>query len=89
MAIDTRQKKRKDAVGTPLTESVQENFRGFTFSGESMHPDSWLSASARQAREEEEEEVLDDDDQPDPDDVDDDSAHAGRYARRRDMDMDG
>ncbi|KAL0949558.1 hypothetical protein HGRIS_009607 [Hohenbuehelia grisea] len=29
-------KKKKEVAGTPLTNSVQENFRGFTYSGESV-----------------------------------------------------
>ncbi|KAJ7638601.1 kinase-like domain-containing protein [Roridomyces roridus] len=31
--IDIKPKKKAEAVGSPLTNSVQENFRGFTYSG--------------------------------------------------------
>ena len=37
--FDEKKKKNKDAVGSPLTNSVQANFRGFTYSGgESVVP---------------------------------------------------
>jgi serine/threonine protein kinase SCH9 len=86
MTIEKRRRKKMEAAGSPLTNSVQENFRGFTFSGESsIHQASWLSGRAQAA-----EGATADDagDIPDPDDVDDDEVYAGRYARRRDMDMD-
>ncbi|KAF8528809.1 Pkinase-domain-containing protein [Hysterangium stoloniferum] len=87
VAIEKRRRRRQEAAGSPLTNSVQENFRGFTFSGEqSLHPESWLSERAQKDVEEAVEEARVD--MPDPDDVDDDSAYAGRYARRRDMEVD-
>lgn len=85
MAIEKRRMKKKEAAGSPLTNSVQENFRGFTFSGESsIHQASWLSGQVPPA----EEETTEPGDIPDPDDVDDDEVYAGRYARRSDMDTD-
>ncbi|KIJ37363.1 hypothetical protein M422DRAFT_231704 [Sphaerobolus stellatus SS14] len=88
MAIENRRRNRKEIAGTPLTNSVQENFRGFTFSGET-DATTWLSEEAKARQQEavttEEFSV----NIPDPDDIDDDSAHAGRYARRKgDMDVD-
>lgn len=46
--INTKTKSKKQALGTPLTSSVQENFRGFTFSGgESVvTPNGVMSARA-------------------------------------------
>lgn len=83
VAIDKRRRKKMEAAGSPLTNSVQENFRGFTFSGESsLHQASWLKERAQAAEEDTAANV------PDPDDVDDDEVYAGRYARRKDMDMD-
>ncbi|KAI0081670.1 kinase-like protein [Panus rudis PR-1116 ss-1] len=38
-----QRRKKKDVVGTPLTNSVQENFRGFTYHGESVMPDGVAS----------------------------------------------
>lgn len=86
VAIEKRRRKKREAAGSPLTNSVQENFRGFTFSGESsIHQASWLSGRAQAV----EHTAADDATEiPDPDDVDDDEVYAGRYARRRDMDMD-
>ncbi|KAF8592617.1 kinase-like protein [Ramaria rubella] len=88
VAIEKRRKKRREAAGSPLTNSVQENFRGFTFSGESsLHQASWLAGQA--AREEDGPGEGDEGgDVPDPDDVDDDEVYAGRYARRGVMDVD-
>lgn len=88
VAIDKQRRKRQEAAGSPLTNSVQENFRGFTFSGESVIPETWLSGREAQARLANAEVAIEGDTEvPDPDDVDDDSAYAGRYARRKDMDV--
>lgn len=88
VTIEKRRRNRQEAAGSPLTNSVQENFRGFTFSGESVRPETWLSgrhvpgaATADVGVDDENTEM------PDPDDVDDDSAYAGRYARRKEMDV--
>lgn len=34
--IQNRRKKRKDAKGSPISSSVQDHFRGFSFTGESV-----------------------------------------------------
>lgn len=36
LEINTGKKKRSDPQGSPISNSVQENFRGFSFSGESF-----------------------------------------------------
>ncbi|GJJ07314.1 hypothetical protein Clacol_001515 [Clathrus columnatus] len=90
VAIEKRRRKRQEAAGSPLTNSVQENFRGFTFSGESVIPETWLSgreAPGRAQGADAELTVEENTEMPDPDDVDDDSAYAGRYARRKDMEV--
>jgi len=51
--MPSRKKKHRDAVGTPLTSSVQENFRGFTYHGESIIPESAAGLLAEQVRSEE------------------------------------
>lgn len=81
--INTR-KKKKDMSGTPLTSSVQENFRGFTYSGESlvtpvgvMHKNGVLRG---------EDDVVDDEEVPEvttEDEFDDVGTSAGRYANAR------
>lgn len=43
-----RKKKHREPVGTPLTNSVQENFRGFTYHGESIVPESAAGLLAEQ-----------------------------------------
>lgn len=88
-------RKKQDAAGSPLTNSVQENFRGFTYSGESMVP---LNAAGPLAQrfeegrgqggeggEEEGERGTSTEDE-----YEDDEACAGRYSRRNggDVDMD-
>lgn len=81
MSIEVPQKKKKKEVaGTPLTNSVQENFRGFTYHGESVMPDGAAGALSEQAQEEEAVEV----ESPTPeDDVSDSESPAGRYAKQR------
>jgi serine/threonine protein kinase SCH9 len=51
MAIKTK-KRNGEAMGTPLTSSVQEKFRGFTYSAESMMPQAagLLAQSLRDER---------------------------------------
>ena len=51
-----KKKKGRDAVGTPLTNSVQENFIGFTYHGESVMPEGAASFLAEQVKKEAEEE---------------------------------
>ncbi|TCD70835.1 hypothetical protein EIP91_001525 [Steccherinum ochraceum] len=48
-----KKKKHREVAGTPLTNSVQENFRGFTFHGESIVPESAAGLLAQQVRDEE------------------------------------
>jgi serine/threonine protein kinase len=74
-------KKRKDAAGSPLTSSVQEKFRGFTYSGGES-----LVIPARLVEEEDHnEEAVDDEEAPDvtsDDEFEDFGVSAGRYSKR-------
>ncbi|KZT12553.1 serine/threonine protein kinase [Laetiporus sulphureus 93-53] len=79
--IASKKKKKRDTAESPLTSSVQENFRGFTYHGESVMPAAAGMLAEAQNMEsqavsprEEEEEVEDDPADETP---------AGRYARRR------
>lgn len=79
-------KKRKDVAGTPLTNSVQENFKGFTYSGgESVVvPPGVLAQQA--AQKQKEDEAVDDEEEPEvttEDEVEDTKMSAGRYANLR------
>jgi hypothetical protein len=74
-------KKRKDYnLGSPLTNSVQENFRGFTYhGGESM---GMLAPALRK----DDEEAVDDEEVPEvttDDEYEDSETAAGRYANAR------
>ena len=81
--IDIQQKRRgRDGTSSPpLTNSVQENFRGFTYSGES---ESFIARVVNRLNEQEgrggavanERETYPDDEALDG------SAHAGRYSKR-------
>jgi hypothetical protein len=80
--IQIKPKKNKDPVGSPLTNSVQANFRGFTYSGgESVvAPASVLAAQANN------EAALDDEDVPEPtteDEFEEIGKPVGRYANAR------
>lgn len=81
--IQIKRKKRKDVAGSPLTNSVQEKFKGFTFSG----GDSVVPPSALQARKKaDEENAVDDEDVPEvttEDEFEDTGRSAGRYANMR------
>ncbi|KAF9221905.1 Pkinase-domain-containing protein [Gyrodon lividus] len=80
--IQIGNRKKRDIAGSPLTNSVQENFRGFTYSGgESLV----MSALRRRGDEEEEEEAIDDDDDEltAEDEFEDEESIAGRYSDRR------
>ncbi|KXN87888.1 Serine/threonine-protein kinase SCH9 [Leucoagaricus sp. SymC.cos] len=73
---------RRDAAGTPLTNSVQENFRGFTFSGESLVIPPGILAQQKMKSDE----TVDDEDEPEvttEDEVEDTRRSAGRYANLR------
>ena len=77
-----QKKKKKEVAGTPLTNSVQENFRGFTYHGESVMPDGVAAAVlAGQAQVEEEEAVVSD--KGADEDYSDSESPAGRYANKR------
>ncbi|KAK2466523.1 hypothetical protein APHAL10511_002165 [Amanita phalloides] len=81
--IQINRKKRKEAAGSILTNSVQEKFKGFTFSG----GDSIVPPSALRARKKaDEENAVDDEEVPDvttEDEVEDTGRSAGRYANMR------
>ncbi|PIL37051.1 transporter [Ganoderma sinense ZZ0214-1] len=83
--IEIAKSKKKRDEAPPLTNSVQENFRGFTYHGESIiAPPTGILAR-------EQEEAVVDDAAPYPttdDEVDNDSP-AGRYARRNRDAFDG
>ncbi|KAF5363555.1 hypothetical protein D9756_000848 [Leucocoprinus leucothites] len=80
-------KPRRDAAGTPLTNSVQENFKGFTYSGESLVvPPGVLSQQNRKAENGAGEEAVDDEEETGvttEDEVEDTKRSAGRYANMR------
>lgn len=88
-----KKKKGRDVVGTPLTNSVQENFIGFTYHGESVMPEGVAGLLAEQMDNEEEQAVQDDDAadlrSPEEEDLDLESP-VGRYAaQRRGMHLEG
>jgi hypothetical protein len=80
--IKTKRKK-KEQVGSPLTNSVQENFRGFTYSGgESVVGPPGLLKQAERG----DEEALDDEEVPEvttEDEYEDFGNASGRYSNRR------
>ena len=81
--IDIKPKKKKaEAAGSPLTNSVQENFRGFTYSGGETPgaPSGILSMRARTKTPDGE---GDDSTNNTEDEFDDPSKPAGRYANKR------
>lgn len=82
-AIEIAPKKKKDTAA-PLTNSVQENFRGFTYHGESVMPAAVAGALAE--KEPEVEEPAEDEGQRD---TDNDDAPAGRYTRTQEGHLDG
>lgn len=74
--IEITPRRKREPVGTPLTSSVQENFRGFTYHGESFMPTpAGVLDSAELA--------LDDDELSPRDEVEADEGLVGRYADRR------
>jgi serine/threonine protein kinase SCH9 len=82
--IQPKRRERDIASSPPLSNSVQENFRGFTYSGES---ESLITRVVnRLAEKDSHEAAVADDDVPYPttdDEVLDAGTHAGRYAKRR------
>ncbi|WWC62909.1 uncharacterized protein I303_105507 [Kwoniella dejecticola CBS 10117] len=83
------------ASGSPLTSSVQENFRGFTYTGESLMPHSMLAeqqmdsdSDTENAVDEEEEDDDDEDDEEYEDEERDGDGDGLRTRRQSDVDMD-
>jgi len=77
---------------SPLTESVQENFRGFTYTGESVMPHSMLADYPMDAEHDEDDEhAVDDDEDDDGDDVDsdedDEDMDGSKTRRQSDVEM--
>ncbi|KAA1466307.1 kinase-like protein [Dentipellis sp. KUC8613] len=82
--ISIKKRQGRDPAGSPpLTNSVQENFRGFTFSGEG---ESLIAqAVGRLGSKDDTEEALEDEELQQPtteDEAEDDATPAGRYSRR-------
>ena len=76
-----KSKKKRDADVPPLTNSVQENFRGFTYHGESIV----APPAGMLAQKDAPEEAVDEAESPYPttDDEVEDDAPAGRYAKAK------
>lgn len=87
ISVPARKKKSREPAGSPLTSSVQENFRGFTYhGGESVVPDG-AAGVLKEHAEDGEQAVRDEEFYPVEDD---DEGPVGRYAdRRRNGDYDG
>lgn len=80
--IQIKTNKKKDAAGSPLTNSVQENFKGFTYSGESFVIPPGVLTHYKQKGDE----VVDGEEEPEvttEDEVEDTRVSAGRYANMR------
>lgn len=76
-------KMRRELLGSPLTNSVQENFRGFTYSGGESVIAPMVNALAKKDKDEE---AVDDEEIPDvttEDEFEDFGKSAGRYANAR------
>jgi serine/threonine protein kinase SCH9 len=81
-SIQIKQKKNKDQVGSPLTNSVQANFRGFTYSGK----ESVVTPAGALPKQENEEDAVDDEEVAEPtteDEFDEIGKSVGRYANAR------
>ncbi|KAG9317243.1 Pkinase-domain-containing protein [Chiua virens] len=80
--IQISRRRNQDPSGSPLTNSVQENFRGFTYSG----GESVLHEGILGRRAETDDEVIDDDELPETtteDEFEDEASFAGRYSKGR------
>ncbi|KAI9574915.1 kinase-like domain-containing protein [Boletus coccyginus] len=81
--IQISKRRKQDLDGSPLTNSVQENFRGFTYSGgESVVTPMGIFGR----RTESEDEAIDDEDTPEittEDEFEDEESFAGRYSKVR------
>ena len=81
--IDIGQRKKKQE--SPLTSSVQENFRGFTYHGESVVPAAaGMLGDARGGVDEDAVSPHEEEEEVNTDDELADERPVGRYARRRD-----
>ncbi|KAI0068802.1 serine/threonine protein kinase [Artomyces pyxidatus] len=83
ISIKPKKRGRDPAGSPPLTNSVQENFRGFTYSGEA---ESMIARAVGRLGESEpaQEDVEDDEQEPTTEDEAEDDEHcAGRYARKK------
>ncbi|KAF8845715.1 Pkinase-domain-containing protein [Paxillus ammoniavirescens] len=77
MGIQIGNRKKRDIAGSPLTNSVQENFRGFTYSGgESLVMSMGMLRTG-------EDEVVDDEEVTTEDEFEDEESLGGRYSSRR------
>ncbi|KAF8559049.1 serine/threonine protein kinase [Imleria badia] len=80
--IQISRRKKQDLVGSPLTNSVQENFRGFTYSGgESVVASMGVLDEGADSGDE----AVDDDETPEitTEDEFEDESFAGRYSKGR------
>lgn len=81
--IQINNRKKRDLAGSPLTNSVQENFRGFTYSGgESVV----MSMGVLGRNAESEDEAVDEEETPEittEDEFEDEESFAGRYSKSR------
>jgi len=81
--IQISKRRKHDLDGSPLTNSVQENFRGFTYSGgESVV----TSMGVLGRRTESDDEAIDDEETPEittEDEFEDEESFAGRYSKVR------
>ncbi|KAI9066755.1 Pkinase-domain-containing protein [Trametes sanguinea] len=77
--IEIAKKKKTRDQDPPLTSSVQENFRGFTYHGESIV----APAAGLLAEKDAESEAVDDEPEPTTDDEVESDSPAGRYAKSR------
>ncbi|TFY83934.1 hypothetical protein EWM64_g52 [Hericium alpestre] len=82
-----KKRRGRDTTGSPpLTSSVQEHFRGFTFSGEG---ESLITQAVGRLEEQDDDPAVDDEEVQEPtteDEAEDDGTFAGRYARRNYVD---
>ncbi|WRT68083.1 uncharacterized protein IL334_005058 [Kwoniella shivajii] len=81
------------ASGSPLTSSVQENFRGFTYTGESLMPHSMLAEQQMDSDDSDTENAVDDEDDEDEEEeeeeYEDEADGDGLRTRRQsDVEMD-
>ncbi|KAL1405855.1 Serine/threonine-protein kinase [Vanrija albida] len=84
MAIKPQRSPNQPINGSPLTSSVQENFRGFTYTGESLMPMSLLGEHSMEDVDEDNENAVDDDDD---EYSDEDDMEGQRTRRQSDVDM--